>query len=372
MSKEQQTHYGNQQEVEFDYFAVDNTEAYAAPEDSQGNSDSYTPSLKDEGAKAPRESVIRFVPNPFGKVQVISKWGYSISQDMADLTGLPRWLDCNSNAPGRPPLSIISKAYMTLKDDRDESLKSLAKQHFVRRKYYWALVLIVEDSFRSDDVGKIKFYRYTETIQKLIDQERKGYRGAKPCIVQNPFFGKDFQLVITENNIGGGVTIPEYKESYFHVESTPMHINFDGVSPVKLPVISSVADLTTELRAQVDGFLKAGAPDLVERHGFKGWTPEIEGAAIRYVKEVLDDDTLFNRILKSTYRGRTIPEWRDNLAADTASSSHQEVKEDYSAFTQNVAPKGNANPQVEKPVEQKIPSSFAEQGMTVDTSDLDS
>lgn len=374
MSKEQQAYRNPQDEEEFDYFAVDNTSDYETPEETGGNSDSYTPSLKDEGAKAPRESVIRFLPNPFAtksdRRQVIAKWGYSISQDLADVTGLPRWLDCNSNAPGRPPLSIISKAYIMLKDDRDESLKSLAKANFVRRRYYWALVLVVEDNFRPDDVGKIKFLRYTETIQKLIDQQRKGHRGDAPCIVQNPFFGKDFQMVITENNIGNGIIIPEYKESYFHNSATPMHIDFSGASPVKLPKLNSVTDLTPELRKQVDDFLKSNSPNLVERHGFKGWDDQTEGAAIRYVKEVLDDDTLFNRILKATYRGRTVPEWRDSIESNTASSAHHEVKEDLSAFKQNIAPRGYAEAPVPPVQHTNIPDSFREQGMGVDTSDL--
>lgn len=196
------------------YFDADDDSTMDFLNPKQRNSDGiYRPSLEDavdkrEGYKA----TFRFLKNlkkdgALGESAVEKHLHFVKLQNHKDLMG---YYDCKKNLDASCPMCDLYWELDKSKNAADQEKAKLIK----RNTKYYSYVLIIEDENHRDLEGKIMVFSYGFKIREKIKAQWKGEVDGKKCNVFDPANGKDFRLIIKENNTPQGV-FPNYDSSQF-------------------------------------------------------------------------------------------------------------------------------------------------------------
>lgn len=233
------------QDKEFDIFGV-SVDDLDTGEQKTGGSDLYKPK-PDQGKDGVYSSLIRFLPNPKNPTKpFIRKFVYWLE----DRDGNGFYVDSPSTVGDKCP---VQDEFFRLRNS-ESAIEKKQSENLKRREVYYALVQIIEDEQKPDLEGQVKIYKFGYKIKTKIDEELNP-KFDEPCMVFDPFNGKNFELIITKK-----AGFPNYDSSKFQGSQKPMTLDGEKVKD------------TPESRKAILEYLN-GAPDL-SNFDYTSWTEE--------------------------------------------------------------------------------------------------
>jgi len=202
-------------EDEFSIFGL-SVEDLDTGDDKQTTSDLYKPS-PDNGKNGVYESLIRFLPNVKNpRKPYIRKYVYWLE----DSEGKGFYVDSPSTVGDKCP---VQDMFFKLRNSESAIDKKNSEQ-LKRKEVYYALIQVVDDANSTDDVGKVKVWRFGYKIKQKIDDELNP-KYDEPTQVFDVFEGKNFELNISK--LGG---FPNYDSCKFQSKIKPMKIGGEDVT----------------------------------------------------------------------------------------------------------------------------------------------
>ena len=180
------------------------------------------------------KSTVRFLPNltKDGKVGQAAIEKITHYVDIKQAKELSGWFDSAKNFNEKCALTDL---YYTMINSKNAILVEKAKCLKYSKKYY-SYVLIMEDEQQPELVGRIMIFQYGKTIKDKILAEKNGEISGVGCNVFDLSAGKDFVLSVKEIQTGDE-TYPDYKNSAFKPEVSPLSIFVEGKGFKKAPLV---------------------------------------------------------------------------------------------------------------------------------------
>lgn len=297
------------EDAAFDIFDLSADDVVSNPEGEGGYNDPllYRPSISHKNAKnkayssriRPITNVHESTKTDGGKIvpwNIYSKWIYYWKKEGDKEGGI--YIDCPSN-DDKSRNSIITTAFFMLKDHDIQTFRDIAKTYFSRKKYHWSLFQILLDVQDPELQGQVKIMRYGNQLYDLIEAQRKSdaSMGKVGTVVWDPFQGKDLLFKVYEGTGDSGQKMTKYDQCLFDDSKTGMTLT--GKLEDKI-TMAQVNDPAT--RSAVREYLIKNSPKLVEKVKFQPWTESDEEKYVSMMKVIINDDRIFNDIVRETRR----------------------------------------------------------------------
>jgi len=236
----------------------------------------FAPKAK-EGKDNVYKAIIRFVAwHKSPKQSHVEKY---IAWMENPMTNEGFYVDCPSSVGKK---SVIQDTFFKLYKSEDIMEKNLAKQKFSRKETHYALVQIIKDPNKPENVGKIMVFKFPKQIWTIIASELEPEVG----VAMNPFNpmkAKDFLLNIYEKGVYNA-----YDQSKFVGENKAIDFQLDG--------INNTYDGSDDSKANFVSWLEKNSPNL-DNYRFKEWDEETTKKVVDIISLVVPSQKMVSEVL---------------------------------------------------------------------------